>query len=81
MYAFMFFVSGNICAVTCFRQCFECLFFLSRTSDVLYFQLPFTRPVAARSKATAAWLLGSRVRISLGAWMFVCCVYVLCCPV
>jgi hypothetical protein len=29
----------------------------------------------------AAWLLGSRVRIPLGAWIFVCCVYMLCCPV
>jgi hypothetical protein len=28
-------------------------------------------------RSAAAWLLGSRVRIPLGAWMFVCCV-VLC---
>jgi hypothetical protein len=34
-------------------------------------------PVAARSKA--AWLLGSRIRIPLRAWMFVSCVYMLCC--
>jgi hypothetical protein len=27
-----------------------------------------------------AWLLGSRFRIPLGAWMFVSCVYMLCCP-
>jgi len=35
-------------------------------------------PVAARS---IAWLLVSRVRIPLRAWIFVCCVYMLCCPV
>jgi hypothetical protein len=29
----------------------------------------------------AAWLLGSRIRISLKAWMFVSCVCTLCCPV
>jgi hypothetical protein len=34
-----------------------------------------------RRRSAAAWLLGSRVRISLGAWMFVSCVYMLCCPV
>jgi hypothetical protein len=28
-----------------------------------------------------AWLLGFRVRIPLGAWMFVSCVYMLCFPV
>jgi hypothetical protein len=40
-------------------------------------------PVAARSKAKSATacLLGSRVRITLGAWMFVSRVYMLCCPV
>jgi hypothetical protein len=34
-----------------------------------------------RRKSVAAWLLGSLVRIPLGAWMFVSCVYMLCCPV
>jgi hypothetical protein len=28
----------------------------------------------------AAWLLGSRVRIPLGAWRFVSCVYMWFCP-
>jgi hypothetical protein len=39
--------------------------------------------VAAGSKALVltAWLLGSWVRIPLGAWMFVSCVYMLCFPV
>jgi hypothetical protein len=32
-------------------------------------------------RSAAAWLLGSRVRIPLGAWMFVSCDYMLCCPV
>jgi hypothetical protein len=40
---------------------------------VLY-TLTFADPSAARS--AAAWLLGSRVRIPLGAWMFVSCLYV-----
>jgi hypothetical protein len=34
-----------------------------------------------RRRSAAAWLLGSRVRIPLRAWMFVSCVYMLCCPV
>jgi hypothetical protein len=34
-----------------------------------------------RSRSAAVWLLGSRVRIPLGEWMFVCCVSMLCCPV
>jgi hypothetical protein len=38
-------------------------------------------PRSLRRRSAAAWLLGSRVRIKLGAWMFVCCVYMLCCPV
>jgi hypothetical protein len=38
-------------------------------------------PRGLRGRSAAAWLLGSRVRIPLGAWTFVCCVYVLCCPV
>jgi hypothetical protein len=29
----------------------------------------------------AAWLLGLRFRIPLGAWMFISCVSMLCCPV
>jgi hypothetical protein len=39
--------------------------------------------VAARSRRrfAAAWLLGSRIRIPLRAWMFVSCVSMLCCPV
>jgi hypothetical protein len=31
--------------------------------------------------STAAWLLGLQIRIPLGAWMFVSCVYMLYCPV
>jgi hypothetical protein len=34
-----------------------------------------------RRRSAVALLLGSRVRIPLGAWMFVCCVYMLYCPV
>jgi hypothetical protein len=41
----------------------------------LYRQSPWPRVLRRRS--AAAWLLGSWVRIPLGAWMFVCCV-VLC---
>jgi hypothetical protein len=37
-------------------------------------------PRGLRRRSAAAWLLGSRVRIPLGAWMFVSCVYMLCCP-
>jgi hypothetical protein len=38
-------------------------------------------PHGLMRRSAAAWLLGSRVLITLGAWMFVCCVYTLCCPV
>jgi hypothetical protein len=38
-------------------------------------------PRGLRARSAAAWLLGSRVRIPLRAWMFVCCVYMLFCPV
>jgi hypothetical protein len=38
-------------------------------------------PRGLRRRSAAAWLLGSRVQIPLRAWMFVCCVYMLCCPV
>jgi hypothetical protein len=34
-------------------------------------------PRGLRRRSAAAWLLGSRVRIPLGAWMFVSYVYVL----
>jgi hypothetical protein len=34
-----------------------------------------------RRGSSAAWLLGSRVRVPLRAWMFVSCVYMLYCPV
>jgi hypothetical protein len=39
--------------------------------------------VAVRSEAwvLAGWLLGSWVRISLKAWMFIPCLSVFCCPV
>jgi hypothetical protein len=47
-------------------------------SPVAHMPIPVT---ALRRRSAAAWLLGSRVRIPLGAWMFVCCVYMLCCPV
>jgi hypothetical protein len=33
-----------------------------------------------RRRSSAAWLLGSRVRIPLRARMFFSCVYMLCCP-
>jgi hypothetical protein len=38
-------------------------------------------PRDVRLRSAAAWLLGSRVRIPLGAWMFVSRVSMLCCPV
>jgi hypothetical protein len=38
-------------------------------------------PRGLRRRSEATWLLGSLVRIPLGAWMSVCCVYMLCCPV
>jgi hypothetical protein len=38
-------------------------------------------PRGLSRRSAAAWLLGSRARIPFGAWMFVCCVYMLCCPV
>jgi hypothetical protein len=38
-------------------------------------------PTSVAARSTAAWLLGSRVRIPLRAWMFVSRVSMLCCPV
>jgi hypothetical protein len=38
-------------------------------------------PRGLRRRSAPAWLLGSRVRIPLRAWMFVSCVYMLCCSV
>jgi hypothetical protein len=38
-------------------------------------------PRGLRRRSAAARLLGSLVQIPLGAWTFVCCVYMLCCPV
>jgi hypothetical protein len=38
-------------------------------------------PRGLRRRSAAAWLPGSRVRIPLRSWMFVSCVYMLCCPV
>jgi hypothetical protein len=37
-------------------------------------------PRGLMRRSAAAWLLESRVRIPLGAWMFASCVYMLCCP-
>jgi hypothetical protein len=41
----------------------------------------FRWPRSLKHRSAAAWLLRSRVWILLGAWMFVSCVYMLCCPV
>jgi hypothetical protein len=38
-------------------------------------------PRGLRRRSVAVMLLGSRVRIPLGAWLVVSCVYMLCCPV
>jgi hypothetical protein len=38
-------------------------------------------PRGLRRMSAAAWLKGSWVRIPLRPWMFVSCVYMLCCPV
>jgi hypothetical protein len=39
-------------------------------------------PVAARSKSQVlvAWVVESWVRMSMGVWMFINFVYILCCP-
>jgi hypothetical protein len=42
---------------------------------------PSQWPRGLRRTSAAAWLLKWRVRIPLEAWMFVSCVYKLCCPV
>jgi hypothetical protein len=47
-------------------------------------QHPYADPsvrAGIRRRSAVAWLLRSRVRIPFGTWMFVCCVYMLCCPV
>jgi hypothetical protein len=38
-------------------------------------------PRGLKRRSASAWLLGSQVRIPVGTWMFVSCVYMLCCPV
>jgi hypothetical protein len=38
-------------------------------------------PLGLKRRSAAAWVLGACVRIRLGAWMFFCCVYMLCWPV
>jgi hypothetical protein len=38
-------------------------------------------PRVLRRRSAAAWLLESLVRILLRAWIYVSCVYILCCPV
>jgi hypothetical protein len=50
-------------------------------SQSIFFNGRSRWPRGLRRRSAAAWLLGSRVRIALGAWIFVCCVYMLCCPV
>jgi hypothetical protein len=70
------FPSGYICfsVLLIYQQMLSCFMFIFS-----YLSLE-PIPVATQSKA-AAWLLGSRVRIPLGAWMFVSRVYMLFCPV
>jgi hypothetical protein len=38
-------------------------------------------PRGLRRRSVAALLFGSRVQVPLSAWIFVSCVYMLCCPV
>jgi hypothetical protein len=48
----------------------------------MYAKVKVADPIGSlRRRSAAAWLLGSWVRIPLGAWMLVSCVYMLCCPV
>ena len=42
--------------------------------------MPVPVAVPAEAKIIAAWLLRLRIRIPLRAWMFVPCLYMLCCP-
>jgi hypothetical protein len=53
------------------------------TNDCEYYSLGVDGrsqwPRGLKRRSTAAWLLGSRVRIPLRAWMFVSCVSMLCC--
>jgi hypothetical protein len=45
----------------------------------LFFQCLFL--FCLRLRSAVAWFLGSRVWIPLRAWVFVSCIYMLCCPV
>jgi hypothetical protein len=54
------------------------------TGGLTFFLLPvglMKWPRVLWRRSAAARLLGSRVRIPLGVWMCVSCVYMLCCPV
>jgi hypothetical protein len=65
----------------------SCIFYVypilltHRLSISYYIKLRSLSLRGLRRRFEAAWLLGSRVQIQLNAWMFVSCVYVLCCPV
>jgi hypothetical protein len=54
----------------------------SKSEGLCRISLTFCLPTdGSCCKSAAAWFLGSRVRIPLGAWMFVSWVYMLCYPV
>jgi hypothetical protein len=55
--------------------------FIQILHTVIYYVSRSQWPRGLRRRSAAALLLGSPVRVPLGAWMFVCCVYMLCCPV
>jgi hypothetical protein len=46
---------------------------------ILHLQWKFQWPCGLWPRSAAAWLLRSRFRIPLRAWIFVCYVFVLCC--
>jgi hypothetical protein len=70
----------NVTRLTCFFL-FLCVY-ASRKYFVNHLFVSRSQwPRGLKRRSVAARLLGSRVRISLGVWMFVSCVYMLCCPV
>jgi hypothetical protein len=53
--------------------------FLSVVLPQMYAVTTLLADAGGRAVQGRTWLLGLRVRIPLGAWVFVCCVYILCC--
>jgi hypothetical protein len=58
----------------------KCRYEIEEKSSDMVNRRRFQWPYGLRRRSAAAWLLGSRIRIPLRAWMFFSRVCMLCCP-